>query len=561
MQARLWLASVRHTHRRQLAARLGLTIKRKALEAVPALGDARAVVPAGKLPPLAPDPPPPVFPARSEVAELRGGRWRARFLGHDHAITPPVTWEGFDLPHGTPLGRLTVHYMEFLEGVDDTAFGAIVADWIARNPPYRKGYWKAAWNAYAVSIRTVVWMQQWVARRFDATLASRVRILGSLARQLAFLERNLETDIGGNHILKNAKALLWAGRFFSGEAAERWCALGRELLAREVEAQLLPDGMHFERSPAYHAQVTADLLESWAVHPEGAEREKLADAVTRAAQALSDLTHPDGTPSLFNDGALHMTYPPAVILDAVERHLRLRPDARGVFALDAAGYYGARGPDTLVLVDCGAIGPDHLPAHAHGDVLSFEWSAGGRRVIVDTGVLEYNAGPARARSRSTSAHNTLTLDDHDQAEFWSAFRVGRRPRVAVDRFETRPDGFVLEGRHDGYAGMRGAPRHVRRFDVSSRTIRVEDRVEGGAGQRACARLLLAPGLDCVRDDRGLVIACDGVGVRLQTTAAVSVVAAPYWPDFGVEIPVRQIVLDYGTAPCAGGFALEWTASP
>ena len=545
--------SVRHTHARQLSERLRLTLKRRFAERIPFAVDRRTVAPA---PPLATVPPPPVFPPRTELAARRDGAWEARFLGHAHRLTRPIVWRDFDWPHGVPLARLTLHYTEYLEAVDDAAFASIVDDWIESNPPYGRRYWTTDWNAFAVSIRAVVWMQQWAVRGLDAASPFGTRMLGSLVRQLAFLERNLETDIGGNHLLKNVKALLWAGRFFTGEDAARWRARGVRLLARELPEQFLSDGLHFERSPAYHAQVTADLLEAWTVHPDGPGKEALAAVVRRAAQALADTTHPDGLTSLFNDGALHMAYAPAVVLDAIGRHLGTKIAARPVFELAAAGYFGCRSAGELALLDCGAIGPDHLPAHAHGDVLAFEWSVGGRRVVVDTGVLEYAAGPARARSRSTGAHNTLTLDDGDQAEFWSSFRVGRRPRVTVVRHERRADGFSLEGTHDGFARLAGGPRHLRRFDVRPGAIAVEDRVLGGAGQRAVARLLLAPGLDVTSGGGDHLIAGEGVRVRLRTAASVSVVDAPYWPDFGVELRARQIVLDYGKAPCGGAFALE-----
>ena len=36
--------------------------------------------------------------------------------------------------------------------------------------------------------------------------------------------------------------------------------------------------------------------------------------------------------------------------------------------------------------DAGDIGPDYQPGHAHGDMLSFELSLNGHRVIVDSGV-------------------------------------------------------------------------------------------------------------------------------------------------------------------------------
>ena len=69
-------------------------------------------------------------------------------------------------------------------------------------------------------------MQQ-LARRGDRLPSTfRSEVEASLTEQIRFLVHNLETDILGNHLIKNVKALLWAGAFFSGAEAERWRALG-----------------------------------------------------------------------------------------------------------------------------------------------------------------------------------------------------------------------------------------------------------------------------------------------------------------------------------------------
>ena len=61
--------------------------------------------------------------------------------------------------------------------------------------------------------------------------------------------------------------------------------------------------MHFERSPAYHAQVFADVLECYAELDRSVNgAEWLAPLLARMATALDGVTHPDGMISLFNDG-------------------------------------------------------------------------------------------------------------------------------------------------------------------------------------------------------------------------------------------------------------------
>ncbi len=466
-----------------------------------------------------------------------------------------MDWHPPELERGTLLDKMVLHYTEFLEGADDATFGATVADWVAANPHGRPGAWRDAWNSYSIAVRSVVWMQEHARRSGRLSSEDGQRLMLSVAEQLRYLRRNLELDLGGNHLIKDLKALLWAGAFFEGREALAYAALGRRLLVREIEEQILPDGVHYELSPAYHAQVFQDLLECHrAVGPE--ERARLEPVLDRMAQALVDLTHPDGAVSLFNDGALDMAYPPALCLEAYAVATGRGARARSVFALLDAGYFGARDADSLVVLDCGPIGPDFLPAHGHGDMLAFEWTLRGSRLVVDAGVYEYDRGPWRAWARGTRAHNTVTLDDADQCEFWGAFRVGRRVKPRVLFFERMDDGFVLEGSHDGFAGMAGAPRHVRRAVVRPRRIEVRDRVHGGAGQETIARLLLHPDCRVESLEDGCGLAIGRVRARLRTDRPIRVARAFWSPSFGVARAAPQIEILYGGAPCAGGFVLE-----
>jgi uncharacterized heparinase superfamily protein len=331
--------------------------------------------------------------------------------------------------------------------------------------------------------------------------------------------------------------------------------LGQSLLAAEIKEQVLPDGMHYELSPAYHLQVFADVLECVPL-VEGRLEDDLRAVLSRMAEASVDLTHPDGAPSLFNDGGLHMAYPPEECL-SVARSLGVSvPAPRHCFAFGSAGYFGRRDHGEYLLVDCGALGPDHLPAHGHGDALSFEWSIAGRRFIVDAGVLEYERGEWRYASRATVSHNTLTLDDADQHEFWAAFRVGRRARVTLERFEPGPEGFELEGCHDGFRKLGGSPLHRRHFVASRGRLQVTDEVRGGAGQCARARILLHPEVVAQVSGDHWTFRQGAETVALRTSGTVALEDAWWFPDFGIRTSTRRIVIDYGPAPSRGTFDLQ-----
>ncbi len=498
--------------------------------------------------------PMPLLPPRTHQLKTTEGGPAVTFLAQARCLDARFDWMPTDLEHSQHLWLFNLHYMEFLEGAGDLAFEEIVTDWIAKNPPFGKTH-NMSWHPYVTSLRSVVWMQQY-ARRTGLSDGFRASMRESLVQQLRYLELDLELDLRGNHLLKNIKALLWGSAFFEGPEASHWQARGRQLLEEELEVQFLADGLHYERSPAYHAQVFVDILECLYVMPEGPLRSRVEAVIHQAAQALADTTHPDGLTSLFNDGGLHMTYPPQQCLDAYTAYTGRTVSPRPVFTLEEAGYYGLRTDTSFLLVDAGPIAPDYLPAHGHGDIFSFEWSVEGQRIIVDAGVYAYEAGPDRAYVRSTRAHNTVTLDGEDQCEFWGAFRVGRRAKVIVDHHMSQAQWFVLAAHHTGYVHLKGRPIHRRTFEAGLLEVNVDDQIEKGGGQLVESRLLCHPSCTVTLQEGGALLQQGPIKIALRTQSEIRLEQANWHPDFGERQTCTQIVMTYGTAPCTGRYTLK-----
>jgi uncharacterized heparinase superfamily protein len=530
----------RHMPMRKLARRVELDVRRR-------IGDhlGHPLVRLQSDPKRGLAPPAPIFAPRSSALDATGDRLSFTFL--NCTIGMPVASIDWDAPSRAPadqLWRMNLHYLEYLEGANTDVWQRLVTAWIADNPPTKRGAWRDSWNSYALSLRVVVLMQELQRRGASLPQAPVNRVEASIVEQLRFLEGNLETDLGGNHLVKNIKALAWASAFFDDANAKRWRQTALRLLDRELGRQILPDGMHDERSASYHAQVFADLMECRHALREDPLHGRLDDALARMAQVTVDLAQPDGGPVLFNDAGLSMSYAPAECLDVYSRLAGRRPEPRRVFALRDAGYFGSRTDRQYLVVDCGRIAPDDLPAHGHGDVLSFEWSVDGRRMIVDQGVFEYNAGERRQWARSATSHNTLSIDGADQADFFGSFRCGRRPNVVVRYYEAGACGFVLEGSHDGFRNLSGSPVHVRRFEADPRSLRIVDRVEGGDHVGASIGFLLHPDVVVTAEDAVVVLACDHAKAIVRCSRRISVVDAVYWPDMGCELPTRRLVVRF-----------------
>lgn len=554
-KAHLYTETLRHTRPQQLAYRLRYTLERRLL-ACPALGKPlyrKYTVPAltNATPPVTKTPPLPIFPPRRTDVTWRDGRPLLTILNQPVELTEQTDWHPPAWGTGPGLQLFHLHYMTWLEALDDEWFVRCIEDWMQNNPPDCPEAPNRSWSSYVIAVRTVVWMQQYAARQTRLPEPTRRAMLLSLNAQLRYLENHLEYDLGGNHLVKNIKALLWAGEFFRSPEARRWSALARRLLARELDEQILPDGMHYERSPAYHLQVLADLLECFARLHDGRLRENLKRTLKKMTAAAAALTHPDGMISLFNDGGLHMAYNPTECINVYRTLTKDDAPQPSAIELPHAGYFGFNHQGTCFLMDCGPVGPDHLPAHGHGDMLSCEWDVDGQRILVDPGVYEYREGTWRDQSRSTRCHNTVTLDDRDQCAFWKSFRLGRRAQPFLHQVHTSASGMMLTGSHNGYAHLPGSPRHIRKVDCSTDSLRIVDTIAGGNGQIARAQLLLHPECKPDRKNGRLIISRGPTKIAVCSPHPFRIESAWWFPDFGVKLPTHRIVLTYGPAPGRG----------
>lgn len=552
------LAFARHIPPAKLLRRLELSAKRKLTDCFPVLaGEPGQTYPALS---LAPHPPIPIFPPRrGALVTGEDGTLSFTFLNRTQSM--PASQMNWQAPAPGPahqLWRMNIHYMEYLEDVSDDAFCTLITAWIDAHPPGTPGAWRDSWNSYALSLRIVVWMQQLAVRRDRLPEDFVTHAEASLSTQFRFLLNNLETDLGGNHLIKNIKALIWGAAYFTGPEPDRWRARALSLLQTELTHQILADGVHDERSPSYHCQVFADLLECR--HALGSDPldGKLDAALTLMAQATADLAHPDGHPAQFNDAGLTMCYAPATCLDAYARLCHARPSPRAVFTYESAGYFGLHAQSATLICDCGRIAPDSLPAHGHGDVLSFELSVHGQRVIVDQGVFEYIAGEKRRQSRAASHHNTLCFDGADQADFFGAFRCGRRPNVTVRAYAATADGFTFEGTHDGFARLPGSPRHIRRFDASPNSLEIVDTIEGNPQLPAFVTFLLHPSASVTTTAQGVTIEQQDATTSISSSLPIAIEPAVWWPGMGYEQATHRLRITLPPSTRSATTRLSWT---
>lgn len=488
-------------------------------------------------------------------------------------------------PQREKLWLYHLHYFDDLNasgaGEREAWHRVLIARWIAENPVGAGN----GWEPYPLSLRIVNWVKwAWAGNELPAAAVE------SLALQARFLRRRLEWHILGNHLLANAKALLFAGLFFGGAAAEEWLASGLSILRREVREQILDDGGHFERSPMYHALVLEDLLDVVnalnafpdAVGGGGSSqamatlRAQCRDAASRMLGWLGIMTHPDGGIVLFNDAAFGGAAVPAVLADYARR-LEIDPGDKGASAspfergaspaftsltesgkpvaagarvahLKDTGYLRVDWGSATAFLDAAPIGPDYLPGHAHADTLSFELSVEGQRIIVDSGVSRYGEGAERLRQRGTVAHNTVMIDGADSSEVWGGFRVARRayPRdLKIDESAAYP---VISCAHDGYRRLPGKPVHRREWRFREGGLQIHDVIEGEF-REAVGYLHFHPDINIIpsSDDctEGRIVLPEGSEIPWKIEHGRSCLSETTWhPEFGLSIPNKCLEIEF-----------------
>jgi hypothetical protein len=394
--------------------------------------------------------------------------------------------------------------------------------------PYRYGpNWASATE---VALRLANWSAAWQLLggahsplwRSEANAEFRARWLRSVWQHAEFIGGWLSAHSAANHhLIAQASALFLAGLAFPyWPRAGHWRDAGKEILEREVLAQVAPDGVDREQavacqrfaleslllclvagranglqfSAAYEARLEAmldflaSLLDAGGNLPLFGDSE-VGDADVAACRSLLAIGA-----VLFRRGDFKLK---AAALDDRARWLLGPGAAARFFALDSEktslpprqafpeGGYFVLGCDLgsahelRAVVDAGPLGY-RAAAHAHADALSFTLSAGGREVLVDPGACGAYAHPVwRAYFRGTAAHNTIRIDGLDQSEAGGPALWLHKARSACSLWLSSAAKDSFEGWHDGYMRLPDPVKHRRllELDKKARRLVVEDRLE------------------------------------------------------------------------------------
>lgn len=430
--------------------------------------------------------------------------------------------------------KFEVHSHRFLMTQNPTeSLWSDVHDWISKFPLKTPKSYQLSWHPYVCSKRIQHWLALWI--RIPPPLHLQSQIISSLYQQLLWLEANLETDIGGNHLWENAQSLVLGGSFFQGKQPQRWLKTGLYQLKSCLSSQLLPHGEHFEKSPSYHWELTHGLLFllPWIKRTACEEFDYFLSATHKMLKFAQDIAHPNGVLPFFNDSWKTKVSP-----------------SRELSSHWTGDYFISRSDSFFFIFDAGDLGEDSLPAHSHCDLLTFELSYNSSPLIVNSGTYCYQ-GANRNLYRNSKAHNVLLINGKDSGDCWSAFRMGRRGHTIQKQMKKVEDGMWITGSHDAYKHL-GFPKVSRIWFISDSkaflcSFHVVKKTRSGMGFQEFIHL--SPEVGCFSSHQQIRLEHNKQNFWFQPIGpkqSLSLDETYFSPQFSVEIPTKSIVLSYKT---------------
>ena len=459
-------------------------------------------------------------------------RGRFRFAGETVNIQ-----EGsiFDVAPPSPAWRNALHSFAWLPplaaaGGEPARLLAttLIAQWMTRYLRYSEPEWSP--ELMAPRLIHIFAHGRFVIPNSD--LLWRSKLFVSLREQSRQLARTAASAPDGLPRMEAAAALALSGACL--DDGSKRLLLGTERLEAEIARQILPDGGHADRSPetllhAYRLVVMVVDALSALNHPTPGT---LLSAHDRMAPMLRFFRHGDGALAVFNGGHECDGRMIAALL--------ARDQVRGASFGYAphSKYQRLATARSRVVMDCGPV-PEGVYANAaHAGCLSFEFSAGAQRIVVNCGASEKWDGALRG----TAAHSTVTLADRSMTSVLSqgivrdlvgARMLGGPANVTSERPATSQD-LAVEARHDGYLRSFGV-LHERRLTLArdGHTLAGGDTLLPQSGRKKpvayAIRFHLHPDVRVSPSQGGAVLLklANGDGWRFRTGGEVSIEESIY----------------------------------
>ena len=289
-----------------------------------------------------------------------------------------------------------------------------------------------------------------------------------LYSDLFFIRDNIEFDIDGNHLLENLMALYVGSQVLGWQSGVNKAC---RYVFKELDAQILPDGGHYELSPMYHNLILEHVIFCLMISKlYGAPVSDTKYFETKTDLMLNWSRHMKMTKKAFpffqdstgNVACDYETLRSITSSSGVRMNETRQPENIDTYAVLDGGDY-------RLWIDTGLLGPAHQPGHSRAQALTFEMEVNGQPFIVNNGISTYHDPSLRLKERQSSYFNTVMIDGLNSSDVWSKFRMGRRARSLRRAIYDK----IVDLKLQHYGGA----VHKRKFQVQEKELIITDRVE------------------------------------------------------------------------------------
>ena len=400
------------------------------------------------------------------------------------------------------------------------------------------------WRADVIGVRLTSWIS--FHDFFCAAAGDEFRkaYFTSLIKQAKYLSRALPGDLAGIPLMKALKGLAYTG--LAVEDGEERLEQAFRLILKQIREQILPDGAHVSRAPQATFEFLQCLVDLRAalIAARIDLPEEVQHAIDRITPAVKVFRHADGALCHFN-GAQECN---AHLVETTLMHSGAR--GKAMQSLTHCGYERLQQGRSSLVMDTGLPLGSLYADRAHAGLLSFEYSYGRDRVIVNCGTSEVE-GKWRELLRSTAAHSALVVDHRNSCQIDDFGLLSSRPDVKIRRHED-DDIAALETSHNGYVPRFGLThRRTVRLHDTGEAMTGEDILAGKSGVHFAVRFHLHPGIQSslVREGEEILLrAKSGTGWKFTAPGMeLSIEDSVYAGEGEHPRRTRQIVINGVTA--------------
>lgn len=369
----------------------------------------------------------------------------------------------------------------------------ILIKWIEKNENNKLG-----WTGFNCAIRIINWLKILNDIEIQNINEAYWKIIeNSIYRQTIFNIRNIEHHIPGNHVLFQYYSIWLITQIFSNWFNVKEKNEFSEKLFDEIVKEFLNDGLHFELSTHYHLQITLlglKLIDHLKKINSDIPND-INDVIVKAYKVLNKFLIGnylpligDGCYNFFNENR-YLDIENCKFYANENFNNNVIHETKNVvdenFIIEEFNNF-------KVIFDIGNIGLKQNAGHGHADILNIIVGYEDIPIFIDPGTFQYNNKEESLELKRTKNHNTLSIQNNDQAILWGFFRWAYLPsKIKYKVSELSHDNKILYGEFYGYHNL-GGVTHSRSLNISTNKITITDTLKSNVTENVYVNFILHP---------------------------------------------------------------------